>query len=125
MWLVYGITRIFNQNTCNRKRNNQNNRYFYSKVTMRPKWTTVFVTGGSGYIGSHCVVELLQAGYDVIAVDNFVNSAGEGGQSLSLKRAEEITGKPVTFYKCDLLHMEELDEIFKKVYPFILIMNGI
>ncbi|XP_044736570.1 UDP-glucose 4-epimerase-like [Chrysoperla carnea] len=76
---------------------------------------TVFVTGGAGYIGSHCVVELLQAGYDVIAIDNFVNSVdNEDGQSIALKRVETITGKPVTFYKCDLLDKEALQEIFNK-----------
>lgn len=80
---------------------------------MSPK--TVFVTGGAGYIGSHCIVELLQAGYNVVAVDNFTNSVCEDGEAPSLKRVEMITGKPVTFYQCDLLNKAKLREIFLKV----------
>ncbi|BES90544.1 udp-glucose 4-epimerase [Nesidiocoris tenuis] len=79
---------------------------------MSPK--TVFVTGGAGYIGSHCIVELLQAGYNVVAVDNFTNSVCEDGEAPSLKRVEMITGKPVTFYQCDLLNKAKLREIFLK-----------
>lgn len=82
---------------------------------MRPQWTTIFVSGGAGYIGSHCIVELLQAGYEVIAVDNFVNSVDEDGEAISLKRVRQITGKSVTFYKCDLLDKEKLDDIFSLV----------
>ncbi|XP_014259864.1 UDP-glucose 4-epimerase-like [Cimex lectularius] len=78
------------------------------------KWKTVFVTGGAGYIGSHCIVELLEAGYNVVAVDNFSNSVCENGEAISLKRVESITGKPVKFYKCDLLDKEKLNSIFQK-----------
>lgn len=80
-----------------------------------PQWETVFVTGGAGYIGSHCIVELLEAGYEVVAVDNFTNSVGKNGEALSLKRVKEITGKPVKFYCCDLLDKEKLHGIFRKV----------
>jgi UDP-glucose 4-epimerase len=77
---------------------------------------TVLVTGGAGYIGSHCVVTLLEADYNVVALDNFNNSVqSHKGESIALKRVEEITGKPVTFYKCDLLDFEKLEEIFSKV----------
>ncbi|KAK9732420.1 GDP-mannose 4,6 dehydratase [Popillia japonica] len=76
---------------------------------------TVFVTGGAGYIGSHCIVELLNANCQVIAVDNFVNSVGEeNGESAALKKVEIITGKSVTFYQMDLLDITELDAIFHK-----------
>nr|CAD7587643.1 unnamed protein product [Timema genevievae] len=76
-------------------------------------WSTVFVTGGAGYIGSHCIVELLEAGYSVVAVDNFTNSVnGQGGEAPSLKRVEQITGKTVTFYQCDLLDKPRLNKIF-------------
>ncbi|KAI9562813.1 hypothetical protein GHT06_010268 [Daphnia sinensis] len=79
------------------------------------KFQTIFVTGGAGYIGSHCVVELLEAGYDVIACDNFANSVnGEKGTAPSLERVEKITGKKVTFYQCDLLDYERLDKIFSQ-----------
>lgn len=77
---------------------------------------TVFVTGGAGYIGSHCVIELLDAGYEVVAIDNFANSVdAEDGHSVALKRVEQITGKPVTFYKCDLLDKNALEKVFQKV----------
>ena len=71
---------------------------------------TVFVTGGTGYIGSHCIIELLNAGYDVITIDNLTNS-----RSGVLRRIEEITGKKVTFYKCDLLDAPVITQIFSKV----------
>ncbi|XP_063700947.1 UDP-glucose 4-epimerase-like [Culicoides brevitarsis] len=75
---------------------------------------TVLVTGGAGYIGSHCVVSLLEAGFEVVALDNFSNSVNTAkNESVALKRVEEITGKKVTFYKCDLLNEGEVEEIFK------------
>ncbi|MBQ4563886.1 MAG: UDP-glucose 4-epimerase GalE [Lachnospiraceae bacterium] len=67
----------------------------------------VLVTGGAGYIGSHTCVELIQAGYSVVVVDNLCNSSAE-----SLKRVEEITGKSVKFYQVDLLDRAGLDRIF-------------
>lgn len=70
---------------------------------------TVLVTGGAGYIGSHTCVELLQAGYDVVVVDNLSNSKEE-----SVNRIREITGKPLKFYKVDLLDREGLEEVFGK-----------
>lgn len=77
---------------------------------------TVFVTGGAGYIGSHCIIELLNANYNVIVVDNFANSiAVSDGNSAALKRVENITGKKVTFYMLDLLDKEALMKIFEKV----------
>lgn len=75
---------------------------------------TVFVTGGAGYIGSHCVLSLLESGYDVVAIDNFVNSVGQK-QAASLDRVCQITGKKITFYKCDLLDIQQLDDVFNKV----------
>ena len=69
----------------------------------------ILVTGGAGFIGSHTVVELQNAGFDVVVVDNLVNSSQK-----SLKRVEEITGKPVKFYKADILDKEALEEVFTK-----------
>lgn len=82
---------------------------------MRPQWKTIFVSGGAGYIGSHCIVELLQQDFEVIAVDNFINSVDENGDAISLKRVRQITGKDVKFYQCDLLDTEKLDYIFSQV----------
>ena len=59
---------------------------------------SILVTGGAGYIGSHTCVELLNAGKDIVVLDNFVNSKPE-----ALKRIREITGKDFKFYEADLL----------------------
>lgn len=98
---------------------------------------SVLVTGASGYIGSHCIVTLLEgeflylqhnqitpslliyysclAGYDVVALDNFTNCVkGPNGESIALKRVEEITGKKIAFYPCDLLDVEFLKKIFEQ-----------
>ena len=69
----------------------------------------ILVTGGAGYIGSHTVVELQTAGYDVVVLDNLSNSSEK-----SLQRVEKITGKPVTFYKADILDREALNAVFEK-----------
>ena len=68
---------------------------------------TILVTGGAGFIGSHTCVELQQAGYDVVVYDNLCNSSEK-----SLKRVEAITGKPVKFYKGDILDRDRLNEVF-------------
>lgn len=79
-------------------------------------WKTVFVTGGAGYIASHCIIELLDTGYDVIAIDNFANSvSGITGESAALQRVERITGKKIKFYNCDLTDREKLGQVFNKV----------
>ena len=67
----------------------------------------VLVTGGAGYIGSHTCVELLNAGHEVVAFDNFYNSSME-----SINRVERITGKSVKFYEADMLDSAALDKIF-------------
>ena len=69
----------------------------------------ILVTGGAGFIGSHTVVELQNAGYDVVVLDNLSNASEK-----SLQRVEKITGKPVTFYKADILDRDALEEIFSK-----------
>lgn len=68
---------------------------------------SILVTGGAGYIGSHTCIELLEAGYQVVVVDNLYNSSKK-----SLERVQEITGKELTFYQDDLLDSEALDAIF-------------
>lgn len=69
----------------------------------------VLVTGGAGYIGSHTCVELLNAGKDVVIVDNFYNC-----KKSSLDRIRALVNKDFKFYECDVRDKEGLDEIFKK-----------
>jgi len=68
----------------------------------------ILVTGGAGYIGTHTCVELLEAGHDVVVVDNLSNSKEE-----SLNRVRRITDKPLKFHKVDLLDRDALNSIFK------------
>jgi UDP-glucose 4-epimerase len=68
----------------------------------------ILVTGGAGYIGSHTVVELLNAGHDVVVMDNLSNSKEE-----SLARVSEITGRDFLFYKADLCDKPALQDIFR------------
>ena len=70
---------------------------------------SILVTGGAGYIGSHTCVALLEAGYDVVVVDNLSHSSAN-----VLGRIEEITGKKVSFYQVDILDKTALREVFKK-----------
>lgn len=67
----------------------------------------ILLTGGAGYIGSHTAVELLEAGYDVIIVDDLSNSKIE-----SVRRIEKITGRTVTFYQCDIADEAAASAIF-------------
>lgn len=69
----------------------------------------ILVTGGLGYIGSHTVVELAAAGYDVVIVDNLYNAKIE-----VLDKLEEITGKKFKFYQYDVTDSEKTEEIFKE-----------
>ncbi|MBO5210704.1 MAG: UDP-glucose 4-epimerase GalE [Clostridia bacterium] len=69
----------------------------------------ILVTGGAGYIGSHTCIEMQNAGYDVIVIDNLDNSSSE-----SLARVEKITGKAVKFYEEDVRNKEALRQIFKE-----------
>lgn len=70
---------------------------------------SILVTGGAGFIGSHTVVELQAAGYDVVVLDNLSNSSEK-----SLERVEKITGKKVPFYQADILDREALEKVFEK-----------
>ena len=70
---------------------------------------SILVTGGAGYIGSHTCVELLNAGYEVVVVDNLSNACKE-----SLERVKKITEKNLTYYEADILDREALVHIFEK-----------
>ena len=68
----------------------------------------ILVTGGAGYIGSHTVVELQNAGYDVVVADNLSNSSEK-----AISRIETITGKSVPFHNADIRDREAMDNIFE------------
>ena len=69
----------------------------------------ILITGGAGYIGTHAMVEFIEAGREVICVDNFSNS-----NPRALERVKEITGKSFKHYKVDLLDYNSLERVFKK-----------
>ena len=68
----------------------------------------ILVTGGTGYIGSHTVLELLNAGYEVVVVDNLSNSSKK-----SLERVAELTGKQAKFYEADIRDEAVLKNVFE------------
>uniref|UniRef100_UPI0040568DFF UDP-glucose 4-epimerase GalE n=1 Tax=Agathobacter sp. TaxID=2021311 RepID=UPI0040568DFF len=69
----------------------------------------ILVTGGAGYIGSHTCIELINAGYEVVVLDNLCNASKE-----SLKRVEKIVGKEIKFYEADIRDAEAMKDIFEK-----------
>lgn len=69
----------------------------------------ILVCGGAGYIGSHTCVELLDAGHEIVVVDNLSNSSEKAVQAV-----KEITGKDFPFYVCDLLDRDALSDVFDK-----------
>lgn len=73
----------------------------------------ILVTGGAGYIGSHTVVELLNAGHEVVVVDNLCNSSKK-----SLTRVKRITGKKPAFYRVDIRDAKKLDAVLDREGPF-------
>ena len=68
---------------------------------------TILVTGGAGYIGSHTVVELLAANYNLVIIDNLCNSS-----QVALERVEEISGRSFHFYQADIRDIYSLNQIF-------------
>ena len=68
----------------------------------------ILVTGGAGFIGSHTIVELMEAGHEVVSIDNYANSS-----PVSLQRVAELTGKAVTAFECDIRDREKLEEILR------------
>lgn len=81
----------------------------------------ILVTGGTGYIGSHTIIELYEKGYEIDVIDNLFNS-----KETVLDRIEEITGKRPNFYKIDLLDFEKMDELFaKNKYDLVMHFAGL
>jgi len=70
---------------------------------------TILITGGAGYIGSHACVEFLNAGYDIVVLDNLCNSSAE-----SLKRVRELTGQDFPFIEGDIRDRDMLDSLFRE-----------
>ena len=70
---------------------------------------SVLVTGGLGYIGSHTCVELMNAGQEIVVVDNLYNC-----KKSSYDRIKALTGKDFSFYECDIRNKEGLNEVFEK-----------
>lgn len=70
---------------------------------------TILVTGGAGYIGSHTCIQLLEAGYDVVVLDNFSNSSAE-----SLRRVEDLAGCAITLVEGDVRNGAKLDQVFSE-----------
>ena len=70
---------------------------------------TILVTGGAGYIGSHTTIELIEAGYDVVIVDNLYNSKTE-----AVRRVEQIVGRKIKFYKADVCDKDAMRKVFKE-----------
>ncbi len=74
----------------------------------------ILVTGGAGYIGSHTIIELINAGQRVTVVDNLCNSS-----SIAIKRVEKLTGVHIPFYKVDIRNYADLDAILDRIYRLI------
>ncbi|XP_023319779.1 UDP-glucose 4-epimerase isoform X2 [Eurytemora carolleeae] len=87
------------------------------EIKMAGTGKTILVTGGAGYVGSHTVIELLKEEYNVIVVDNFVNSikvqSGKGNiYPESLSRVQQLTGKKVVFHEVDICNKHALRTVF-------------
>ncbi len=74
---------------------------------MSKKKDTVLVSGGAGYIGTHTTVALVEAGYDVVMIDNFSNS-----EPSAVEGVEKILGRKMTFEKCDTCDIDALRGVF-------------
>jgi UDP-glucose 4-epimerase len=78
----------------------------------------ILVTGGLGFIGSHTVVELQQAGFEVVIIDNLCNS-----QAFILDKIEMITGRKPAFFETDMCDKIKLNELFQKENKFDVVIH--
>lgn len=74
---------------------------------MEVNFMSILITGGAGYIGSHTCIELLNAGHEVMVIDNFLNSKPE-----ALERVQQVTRKPIKIYQMNIMEQEKLEKIF-------------
>lgn len=83
---------------------------------MASETWNVMVTGGAGYIGSHTVLELVQAGFEVVVIDNLSNAykGDNDAKPECLLRVEKLINKQITFIPCDITNINELRNVFKK-----------
>merc|ERR1711936_46418 len=85
--------------------------YMISSSEMSCTGKTVLVTGGAGYVGSHCVVELLKQDFNVICIDNFINCQRGHEYPESISRVQDLTGKQVTFHEADITSKDSLRQV--------------
>ncbi|RCH88480.1 hypothetical protein CU098_002735, partial [Rhizopus stolonifer] len=78
------------------------------KKSVQSPHKRILVTGGAGYIGSHTCLELLNAGYDIVVMDNLINANKE-----ALHRVEQLAGRPIVFMKGNVTHESDLEDIFQ------------
>lgn len=85
---------------------------------------SVLVTGGAGYIGSHTVLEMMNAGYNVICIDNLSNAYSSGSSKLpeSLNRVQKLTGKTLVYYCIDITDRDQVRSVFQEVS--LIVYNG-
>ncbi len=81
----------------------------FSALNLASDIVTILITGGAGYIGSHCCVAFLEAGYDIVAVDNLANSS-----AASLERVEAITGRKVPFEEGDIRDEAAIESVLRR-----------
>lgn len=82
---------------------------FFTLLSVYTRYMTILVTGGTGYIGTHAIIELISAGHSVVVVDNLINSSKE-----ALRRVEEITDTSIPFYEIDLRDRDSVDGVFNE-----------
>ncbi|KAG7213858.1 hypothetical protein KM043_003068 [Ampulex compressa] len=90
--------------------------HYTFKIVMANQSWNVLVTGGAGYIGSHTVLELLQANFQVVVIDNLSNAykADVSKKPECLLRVERLTNKEIVFINCDITKIDDLKEVFKQ-----------
>ena len=79
---------------------------------LKSSW--ILVTGGAGYIGSHCIVDLLQNNYNVVVIDNLTEAQHDNIKPESLIRVEKITERSVEYFSMDIRDTDKMDALFNR-----------